>query len=168
MPTRAKKAGRPEKKKPDAAAERRQIPAILILMNRVLSRLSERDALKAAGLGVAEWSVLYEIALQPEQARAGRLAKRLDVTPQRINAVMKSLKELDYVSITRSQQDPRARDVAVSDRGRQHVAAVEADIRALFATAFHDKPALLSHVRNGLKRVADQMPTEKPGAQDAA
>ena len=137
------------------------VAATLNQMSRLLNRLSERISLKNAQIGIAEWTLLHEIARLPV-ARAGQMSRRLGVTPQRVNTMVKSLKSAGYLDIKQSEQDPRARDITLTPEGRRHVKEIDEELNALFVSALKDRPQMLAVLRGWTKRIVDHaMESEK-------
>jgi DNA-binding MarR family transcriptional regulator len=141
------------------AAARTPPPAIklaadaITLMNRIVSRLFDESSLVRARLGLAEWSILRELAANPA-LRSAALAKRLGISPQRVTQLVKSMSEARLLTVTRSETDSRVRDIACTALGSERLAAVDGQVLAVFETAFAGRERQLLGLRGNLKRIS--------------
>jgi DNA-binding MarR family transcriptional regulator len=128
----------------------------IMLMNRIVSKLFGETSLVQGKLGLAEWSLLRELAANPA-LKAGALSKRLDVTPQRVNQVVKSMREAGLIEVKTSTTDPRSRDITVTPLGGKRLAEAEKEVTAAFDKAFVDRTKQLPALRGSLKRIGQAL-----------
>ena len=159
--SQAPKAGRFEDADIDTVAD------LITSMSRTLHALSEHEALKGDDIGVAEWAMLRSIS-QHSGMRAGQLARRLGISPQRANQVINALRSADYIDVQRSNEDTRARDIAITPLGQAKLAAADREIFALFSDAFGGRTHVISTLRAPVSRLANSLSRRKAVRADKA
>lgn len=89
------------------------------LLHEVSSACSrkEAEALARAGLAVAEFNLLHEVATHP-MPPLERLAKRLSISRSRLTRVMDALERKGLVERARADDDRRSVILRMTDKGR--------------------------------------------------
>ena len=97
-------------------------------------------ALAKRGYGRTHHRILYFIRREPGQSVATLLAT-LGVTKQSLHAPLQQLVRAGLVAKTRSVENGRVKELALTPRGRTLEASLSGPQRSLFASAFAGAPA---------------------------
>jgi DNA-binding MarR family transcriptional regulator len=86
-------------------------------------RLRGRDQHRGSGLSNHHIRALFHLSKEEREATAGCLAKYAEISPASMTAMLDQLERDGYVTRRRSDQDRRQVFVALTDLGRETVAA---------------------------------------------
>lgn len=108
--------------------------------------VEQLPVLKDRGLGLSAWLFLSNVRRTPS-ARAGGIARKLGLTPQRATQIVKALKAAGLLDATANGGDPRKKDLVLTAAGEKAVAEIEADIDARLASVTANRPKLLDSMQ---------------------
>jgi DNA-binding MarR family transcriptional regulator len=105
-------------------------------------------------MGISEWVMLRTLS-RHSGIRAQSLARRLGVSPQRINQLIAALCSAGYIEASRAGEDSRARDITITALGQKKLEAVDKEVFTLFSDAFNGRTSVISHLRARANRLAN-------------
>jgi DNA-binding MarR family transcriptional regulator len=160
-PQQASVARTPQR--PSKPVDINTVADLVTSMSRTVHALADHETLRQQDMGVAEWVMLRTLS-RHSGMRAQPLARRLGVSPQRVNQLVNTLRAAGYIEASRAGEDSRARDITVTALGQKKLEAADKEVFKLFSEAFKGRTNVILNLSARANRLANTISGRKAKA----
>ncbi len=95
----------------------RYVPALITFLANKLSASASGQYRKMFGVGIVEWRVIALLAVEPETT-ANSVSNVIGLDKALVSRTVKKLKELEIITISKSEKDGRHQYLSLSPKGK--------------------------------------------------